>query len=140
MVQRILQKRLPAGGAPEYHTLWEGYPAAEATWEPAESFAGCRGLLAAFERGLEPVVVAEVGVAAAGREIIGIVRREARRPAGSGAAAESAKDSDEEWRAAPRRKKAARRAGQAAGGCGGTVRGGGGHSRAGGCTAINPSS
>ena len=81
MVQRILRKRLSAGcGTPEYRTLWEGYPAAEATWEPAESFAGCRGLLAAFERGLEPVVVAEVGVAA-GREIIGIVRREAKRPA-----------------------------------------------------------
>ena len=117
MVQRILRKRLSAGcGTPEYRTLWEGCPAAEATWEPAESFAGCRELLAAFERGLEPVVVAEVGVAVAGREIIGIVRREARQPAGSGAAAKSANDSDGEWRAAPRRKKAARRAGQAAAG------------------------
>jgi hypothetical protein len=54
-VQQILKKRLSAAGAPEYHTLWEGYLAAEATWEPEESFAGCRGLLAAFERGLEPV-------------------------------------------------------------------------------------
>jgi hypothetical protein len=53
VVQRILRRRLLAGGAPEYHTLWEGYAAAEATWEPAESFAGCRWLLATFERGLE---------------------------------------------------------------------------------------
>ena len=44
-----MRKRLSAGGVPEYHTLWEGYPAAQATWEPAESFAGCRELLAAFE-------------------------------------------------------------------------------------------
>ena len=51
VVWRILRKRLLAGGAPEYHTLWEGYPAAEATWEPAESFAGCKELLDAFEQG-----------------------------------------------------------------------------------------
>jgi hypothetical protein len=49
VVQQIMRKRLSAGGALEYRTLWKGYPAAEATWEPAESFAGCRGLLAAFE-------------------------------------------------------------------------------------------
>ena len=52
------------------------YPrATEATWKPAESFAGCRELLTAFERGLEPVAVAEVGEEAAGREIIGIAGR-----------------------------------------------------------------
>ena len=51
VVQRILRKRLSADGAPEYHTLWEGYSAAEATWEPAESFAGCKELLDTFERG-----------------------------------------------------------------------------------------
>jgi hypothetical protein len=61
--------------------------------------------------------LAEVGVSA-GRDIIGIVRREARRPAGSGAAVESANGSDGEWRAAPWRRKAARRAGQVAAGGG----------------------
>jgi hypothetical protein len=49
-VQRILRRRLKASGTPQYYTLWEGYPAMEATWEPAESFAGCKELLAAFER------------------------------------------------------------------------------------------
>jgi hypothetical protein len=50
-VQRILRRRLTASGTPQYHTLWEGYLAAEATWEPAESFAGCKELLDTFERG-----------------------------------------------------------------------------------------
>jgi hypothetical protein len=35
----------------ECYTLWEGYSAAEATWEPVESFAGCKELLDAFEWG-----------------------------------------------------------------------------------------
>jgi hypothetical protein len=39
-----------ASEMPQYHTLWEGYATAEATWEPAESFAGCKELLDAFER------------------------------------------------------------------------------------------
>jgi hypothetical protein len=48
-VQKIVRKHVSVGGAPEYRTLWEGHPEAEATWEPAESFAGCRELLAAFK-------------------------------------------------------------------------------------------
>ena len=43
---------LTRGGAPEHHTLWEGYSVAEATWEPAQSFAGYKELLATFEREL----------------------------------------------------------------------------------------
>ena len=52
VVQRILRRRLTASGAPQYHrtSLWEGYPAVEATWEQAESFAGYKELHAAFER------------------------------------------------------------------------------------------
>ena len=60
VVLRILKKQLLPSGATEYHTLREGYPEAEATWEPAESFAGCRGLLATFERGLELVAAGVV--------------------------------------------------------------------------------
>jgi hypothetical protein len=60
VVQWILRRRLSLGGALEYHTLWEGYPETEATWEPAGSFAGCPGLLVAFERGLPAAEVALV--------------------------------------------------------------------------------
>ena len=61
-VKRILRKRQShVDGEPEYETWWEGHPEAEASWEPAESFAGCPGLLAAFERGLEAPAAAARG-------------------------------------------------------------------------------
>jgi hypothetical protein len=61
-VKRILRRRLsPVDGEPEYETWWEGHPEAEASWEPVESFAGCPGLPAAFERGLEVPAAAARG-------------------------------------------------------------------------------
>jgi hypothetical protein len=47
-VQQIRRRRLTPEGVLVYLTQWEEYPAAEATWEPAASFAGCKDLLDAF--------------------------------------------------------------------------------------------
>ena len=67
-MKKTLRKRLRLGGPPEERTQWEGHPEAETSWQPAEVFASCVGLLAEFEQGA-------VAPAAVGR---GIKRDDAR--------------------------------------------------------------
>lgn len=49
-VESIVGRRKGRGGGIEYLVIWEGFSAAESTWEPVENLKSAREAVAAFER------------------------------------------------------------------------------------------